>query len=54
MLIRPGNNFSNVLSLQSVNGLDKLNGFSIAPVVQYCSVASERINGSLSRTITSY
>ena len=28
---------------KSVNGLDKQSGFSIAPVVQYCSVARERV-----------
>eukprot|EP00731_Ephydatia_muelleri_P019363 Em0012g188a len=29
---------------QSVDGLDKQSGFSIAPVAQYCSVALERVN----------
>ena len=27
-----------------VNDLDKQSGFSIAPLAQYCSVASERVN----------
>ena len=46
-LILQGNNVSSdqcVADYKSLNGLGKRGGFSIAPAVQYCSVARERVN----------